>query len=254
MYKETHVQGNSCTRKLMYKETHVQGNSCTRKLMVPPWTSFFVEEWVWDFQSRSPNVYLCYHNKVACFHIDPVVESTGTAAVLGNKAFAHGQHYWEIKLTDVRGTSMMIGVATQDAMLHTDNYEYVNLVGRDQESWGLSHRGEIWHGGQKWKFCEPFFDSTVIGVLLDMDKGTISFFKNGQPLGVAFTGLQDRGCELYPIASSTASESEVELGYRCCKYSTLIDQCCMEIIKHVNRDNMNRLPLPGRICNLLKSK
>lgn len=178
--------------------------------------------------------------------------STGTAAVRGSKAFTHGQHYWEVKLNDVYGTSVMVGVCTKKATLHTGNYEYVNLIGRDKQSWGLSHKGELWHNGQKKKFCEPFFDNTVIGILLDMDRGTLLFFKNKQLLGVAFTGLCDDYCELYPVVSSTAAESEVEICESSCKYTSLQDQCCKTILKYVQKDRINELPLPPVICELIQ--
>lgn len=178
--------------------------------------------------------------------------STGTAAVRGSKAFTHGQHYWEVKLSDIYGTSVMVGVGTQNAVLHTSNYEYVNLIGRDSQSWGLSHKGELWHNGKKRQFCEPFFDSTVIGILLDMDQGTLSFFKNKKLLGVAFTGLCDNYSELYPIVSSTAAESEVEICDCSCKYTSLQDQCVKTILKYVPKDKVNELPLPPVICGMIQ--
>ncbi|XP_031554497.1 SPRY domain-containing SOCS box protein 3-like [Actinia tenebrosa] len=219
-----------------------------------PWKDAFKEDWTWDTDNRSPDVFLCLDNKIACFHIDPVDMSTGTAAVRGNKAFTHGQHYWEVKLSDVYGTSVMVGVGTKDAVLHTNNYEYVNLIGKDSQSWGLSHKGEIWHNGKKRKFCEPFFDSTVIGILLDMDQGTLSYFKNNELLGVAFSGLCESTSELYPIVSSTATESEVEIGDRSCKYMSLQDQCWKTILKHVSEDKTESLPLPPTLCKYLKAK
>ncbi len=36
---------------------------------------------------------------------------------------------------------MMFGVATKKARLHVD--AFVNLLGEDSQSWGLSHKGNI---------------------------------------------------------------------------------------------------------------
>ena len=218
-----------------------------------PWPDSYQECWYWNNDDKSPDVYISNNKKIACFYIDPVDESTGTAAVRGTKAFTHGQHYWEVKLSSVFGTSVMIGVGTKQALLQTNNYEFVDLVGWDTQSWGLSYKGMIWHGGQYRKYCEPFYDSTVIGVLVDMDRGTLSYFKNGEPLGVAFTGLLcNATSELYPIVSSTATLSEIELRESSCRYSSLQDQCCMAIIKHVEKENIDSLPLPRGMCQLLK--
>lgn len=216
------------------------------------WSDTYHEPWVWSSEDKSPSVYLCLNNKVACFYIDPVIESTGTAGVRGTKAFTHGQHYWEVKLSSVFGTSIMIGVGTKEAVLQTNDYEFVDLIGRDDQSWGLSYKGKVWHNGQARRYCEPFYDSTVIGVLLDMDAGILSYFMNGRPLGVAFTGLCDKACELYPIISSTSTLSEIELCDSTCRYVSLQDQCRMTISKLVKKDKIDFLPLPRGICQSLK--
>lgn len=60
----------------------------------------------------------------------------------------------------------------------------------DLESWGLSYKGTVWHGGQSRQYTEPFYEtSTIIGVDLNLYDGTMVFYKNGLNLGVAFTGL-----------------------------------------------------------------
>ncbi|XP_029193032.1 SPRY domain-containing SOCS box protein 3-like [Acropora muricata] len=216
------------------------------------WSDTFHEQWAWSSEDKSPSVYLCLNNKIACFYIDPVIESTGTAAVRGTKAFTHGQHYWEVKLSSVFGTSIMIGVGTKKALLQTNDFEFVDLIGRDDQSWGLSYKGKIWHNGQKQQYCEPFYDSTV-GVLLDMDAGTLSYFMNRKPLGVAFTGLSGKATELYPIISSTSTLSEIELCDSTCRYVSLQDQCRMTIAKLVNKDKIDFLPLPQGMCQSLKA-
>ena len=51
-----------------------------------------------------------------------------------------GKHYWEVRLENrVFGTSMMIGVGTKKCRLHAD--AFVNVIGEDDQGWGLSHKG-----------------------------------------------------------------------------------------------------------------
>jgi len=44
------------------------------------------------------------------------------------------------------GTSLMFGVADESARLHVD--AFVNLLGEDEHSYALSHKGTLWHRGR----------------------------------------------------------------------------------------------------------
>lgn len=62
--------------------------------------------------------------------------------------------------------------------------------GMDAEGWGLSHKGVLWHNGKSKKYTEPFYEiNTVIGVLLNCSTGTLTFYHNGENLGLAFSDL-----------------------------------------------------------------
>ena len=68
------------------------------------------------------------------------------------------------------------------------------ISGKDNQSWGLTYKGTIWHNGVSHKYCEPFYEpKTVIGCHLNLYDGTLTFYKNGQNLGVAFRGLNRVG-------------------------------------------------------------
>ncbi|XP_057187688.1 SPRY domain-containing SOCS box protein 3 isoform X2 [Triplophysa rosa] len=150
------------------------------------------ESWKWDSHSKSPDAQLSPCRQSVYFHVSPLLDSQGTAGVRGTKGFTHGEHYWEIEfLEPPYGCSVMVGVGTQNALLHTGDKRFINLIGMDSESWGLSYKGFIWHNGRSRKYTEPFYDkNTVIGILLDLSAGTLTFYRNGVNLGVAFTGLR----------------------------------------------------------------
>jgi SPRY domain-containing SOCS box protein 3 len=78
----------------------------------------------------------------------------------------------------------MFGVATKDVPLTLSSYGH--LLGKDNQSWGLSSNGEIWHNGKSREYCKPFeiSQTTRIGILFDGDAGTLSFYKNGKHLGL----------------------------------------------------------------------
>ncbi len=52
--------------------------------------------------------------------------------VRGTQGFTDGEHYWEVKFTEPPcGTSMMVGICTDKAALHSDDQiKHANLLGR----------------------------------------------------------------------------------------------------------------------------
>lgn len=59
--------------------------------------------------------------------------------------------------------------------------------------WGLSHKGLIWHGGVALSYTKRFKENeaTRIGILFDGILGTLTYYKDGVCLGVAFRGLNE---------------------------------------------------------------
>ena len=109
------------------------------------------------------------------------------------------------------GTSMMFGIGTRKSLLHMESF--VNLIGCDVNAWGLSHKGLLWHNDEWKSFTKPFPENkaTTLGLLFDGVAGTLSYFKDGVDLGVAFTGLNLVKDKLYPMISSTAAKTEMTL-------------------------------------------
>ncbi len=203
--------------------------------------------WTWSKYDKSHEVKLQGKGlKTVHFHPN---WSNGTAAVRGNVPFSQGRHYWEVRLSQrIFGTSMMFGVCTKDTRLHVDSF--VNLIGEDHRSWGLSHKGLLWHKG-KWRHYTRNFrenESTTIGLLLDMEQGTLTYYKDGICLGIAFTGLDKVQEDLYPVVSSTAAKTEMTLGVTLRGYHDLQDRCRAAILKTVRHPyDLDNLPLPKRV-------
>jgi SPRY domain-containing SOCS box protein 3 len=89
-----------------------------------------------------------------------------------------------------------------------------------------SHKGLLWHNGQWQTFTRPFREneSTTIGLLFDSREGTLTYYKDGISLGVAFTGLNLIKEDLYPMICSTAAKTEMTLTNMRREYYNLQDR------------------------------
>jgi len=171
--------------------------------------------------------------------------SNGTAAVRGDKILNGGIYYWEIKVSQrVFGTSMMFGIGTIQTRLHID--AFVNLLGGDCQSMGLSHKGVAWYNNSWKQFTKPFRENenTCVGILFNWFNGTLTYYKDGECLGVAFDGLNKIKEPLYPIISSTAAKTEMTLtNCRRC-YTSLQDRCRRVIMSNLpSQQSVQQLPV-----------
>ncbi|TRY96561.1 hypothetical protein DNTS_007296 [Danionella cerebrum] len=138
-------------------------------------------DWVWDEGSRSSATLLSCENRKVSFHSE---YSCGTAAIRGSKELSDGQHFWEIKMTSpVYGTDMMVGIGTCDVNLDKYRHTFCSLLGKDEDSWGLSYTGLLHHNGDKVSFSSRFGQGSIIGVHLDTWHGTLTFYKNRKCIG-----------------------------------------------------------------------
>lgn len=224
---------------------------------MPPMPCGYVKEhWLWEANEQCPSVELSQGRQEVYFHTDPVLESCGTAGVRGDTGFLQGEHYWEIEfLEPPSGLSVMVGVGTSRAPLCAGSFQYLNLLGRDADSWGLSYRGKVWHAGSSKPYSEPFYEEgTLIGVHLNMEEGTLTFYKDRQSLGPAFTGLHKVQLPLFPMVSSTSPGTELALGLRCCSLPTLEERCLSTLARNLTqKDSADLLPLPAIVRWKLKS-
>lgn len=140
---------------------------------------------------------------------------------------------------------MMFGVGTKKARLHVD--AFVNMLGEDDQSWGLSHKGFLWHSGKHRQYTKPFRENvaTTVGIFFDGIAGTITYFKDGVSLGVAFNGLEEVTEPLYPIVCSTAAKTEMSLGIMKREFVSIQDRCRSVILRQLTHESqIEELELP----------
>nr|XP_053646039.1 SPRY domain-containing SOCS box protein 3-like [Cherax quadricarinatus]XP_053646040.1 SPRY domain-containing SOCS box protein 3-like [Cherax quadricarinatus]XP_053646041.1 SPRY domain-containing SOCS box protein 3-like [Cherax quadricarinatus]XP_053646042.1 SPRY domain-containing SOCS box protein 3-like [Cherax quadricarinatus] len=203
--------------------------------------------WVWSTREeggQAGSILLASGDRQIIFNPE---YSSGTAAIRGNETLPSGyHHYWELKMTSaVYGTDIMVGVCTPKCDLKHGIHRFCSLLGRDEESWGYSYTGTIRHAAKFRQYGPRWGKGSIVGIHLDSWRGTLEFFLNRKPLGIAFSGLQN--IELYPIVTSTSAHSGMKL-VTSCTFSANLQFLASEVVfKHMRekmRVDPENLPLP----------
>ena len=109
------------------------------------------------------------------------VDSSGTNYVVGTIPVTSGRWYWEF--TTVGSNNMMLGAAQVDA----SSYD----ISTGQVFYYYANGGNKYPGNSSYGSTLSVGDT--LGVALDMDAGTLTYYKNGVSLGVAFnSGLSGK--------------------------------------------------------------
>ena len=111
------------------------------------------------------------------------------AGVRGTIGVSSGKWYYECKLNSMNsGFNTMIGVATQGfTYLAASN---IAILGNETRYYLDDGRKQVSTGTRTvTSYGASYTTGDVIGVALDLDAGTITFYKNGTSQGQAFSGL-----------------------------------------------------------------
>jgi hypothetical protein len=138
--------------------------------------------------------------------------SQGRAMVLGTRGFTRGVHYWEVQVNASSWGSVFIGVAPGES--------------NSWNGYGLLNYRATQAFGSETLYGSYFSVNDRVGVLLDMDHGTISFIKDGEDfnlgrmnvinMGVAYHNLRRMGTRsansvLYPCFGVKMNGDELSI-------------------------------------------
>jgi len=103
-----------------------------------------------------------------------------------------GKWYAEIKVTAASGIDRIIGISTPNTN---------NQPGYTADSYGYYGNGQKINNNSLSAYGASYTTGDVIGIALDLDAGTLTFYKNGTSQGTAFTGIS--GTYLISVADSS---------------------------------------------------
>ena len=130
--------------------------------------------------------------------------SSTTSGVIGTIAVNSGKWYWEAKMTGGGGASM--GIAQLPLASYGPNATgaYIYLLTGDKR---LNNSDS--------SYGASYTTGDIIGVALDMDAGTVTFYKNNASQGTAFTGLSGNFTAwLQDGSTGSISSWEINFGQR----------------------------------------
>lgn len=123
----------------------------------------------------------------------------------GTLGFSSGKFYWECTVT--ASNQVVMGVSTKVT-------GWSGYVGSNANSWGYNSN----NGWKSTNTISTAYGSSavagdVIGIAMDADAGTLTFYKNGVSMGAAFTGLPSQ-VYLPAFANYYADVANINFGQR----------------------------------------
>lgn len=154
---------------------------------------------------------------------------------------------WHVSSHTTSGTSVMFGVCTESARLHSSN-GYTDLFGGDKSSLALSSRGRLHYNGYSWPYCESFDDGRehTVRCVVNMSLGVIRFYVDGRLMGGGQQSLGDglndaTGSRVYACVASTSNRSIFRLTRVYETYTTLKEMC----VERIEADSSGQLMWTG---------
>lgn len=118
------------------------------------------------------------------------VRNTASTGIRATHGKSSGKWYWEVRF-DSGANALAIGVSNIIYDLLKWNSESIFW-----KSWYLGYKYP-----EQIKYGLSLVTSDIIGVALDLDNGTLEFYKNGVSMGISHTNVKDLG-EVYPTLVS----------------------------------------------------
>lgn len=152
-------------------------------LLAGGWTPTYA---TWNSADKSAQITLSNSDLTAANSSSGLYE--GVRATFGKSS---GKWYWEVEVES--GIDHTIGIANSTASMNDVE------LGSDANGWGWRQDGEKYNNGDQFAYGGSGYNAgDVIGIALDMNGGTLTFYLNGVSQGQAYSGLTGT---LYPAVT-----------------------------------------------------
>ena len=144
-------------------------------------------------------------------NLDCVTSSSLNGRVVSTIAVTSGKWYWEMLATNI-ATDLMVGISAASEVTATTNPASATTYLYD------SYLGDKWNNGSHSAYGATYTTNDVIGVALNLDAGTLVFYKNGTSQGTAFSSLSGTFVAAFADGGTGTSSFTANFGQRAFAY------------------------------------
>ena len=127
--------------------------------------------------------------------------SSGTSISRSTFGISSGKWYWEV--TQSSANEVLVGIANASASL-------TSYLGSSANGWGYDSANGNKYNGSGVAYGATYTTNDIIGIALDMDAGTITFYKNNTSQGQAFSGITGT---VFPAVSGGVANASVVFNF-----------------------------------------
>ena len=136
--------------------------------------------------------------------------NTGAGRKVGTIGVSSGKWYWEVTVTSAGDA--MIGIMPPSNPASTASSGFLGGVANEYGYYGTN--GQKYNNSSATAYGATFTNGDVIGVALNMDAGTLIFYKNNTSQGTAFSGLSGTFAPAASAGGSSGASMTLNAGAR----------------------------------------
>ena len=212
----------------------------------------YQDDWTWNVKNKEQEVKISDEDPDrATFHMQCEGPMTG---IRGTHQLNCRKHYWEVTFKNTNGSNQVfLGVGNQQSAMSKRCCLFPCVC--TPNHWNLlKHPDELDMDSEDGCFTMYNTDREhTIGMLLDNQKKTFTFYEDGTPLHLLPLSKVRKSAEgLFPIMVACES-TELTLGIRLVDIFTLQDRCRETIVSTISKtSDIDQLPIPTKIKEYLK--
>ena len=137
-------------------------------------------------------------------NLDCSTTSTSWQANVGTVFQSSGKWYAEFTVSSIGAGGIHIGIVGPNYLVAAGNY-----IGNTATSYAYRADGTKFNNATQTSYGASYTTNDVIGVAMDLDAGTLVFYKNGVSQGTAYSGMTGAKAFAVSVGSTTGTHSVV---------------------------------------------